>query len=43
VLLISDFADRSALDAYQSHPRHVAMKPFIAAVRAERHVMDYEI
>jgi heme-degrading monooxygenase HmoA len=42
VMLVSDFEDRAALDAYQNHPRHLAMKPFIAAVREQRHCMDYE-
>jgi heme-degrading monooxygenase HmoA len=42
VVLVSDFEDRAALDAYQNHPRHLAMKPFIAAVREQRHCMDYE-
>lgn len=42
VLLVSEFDDRAVLDAYQNHPHHVAMKPFIAAVRESRHCMDYE-
>ena len=41
LVLYSEFADRAALDAYQNHPQHVALKPFIAAVRAERQCMDY--
>nr|WP_217344624.1 Dabb family protein [Noviherbaspirillum sp. L7-7A]MBV0878789.1 Dabb family protein [Noviherbaspirillum sp. L7-7A] len=43
VVLYSEFADRAALDAYQEHPRHVALKPFIGAVREARQCMDYEI
>jgi heme-degrading monooxygenase HmoA len=43
VVLYSVFADETALAAYQKHPEHVALKPFIAAVRAERQCMDYEI
>jgi hypothetical protein len=43
VLLVSEFADRIALDAYQGHPHHMAMKPFIGAVRSARHCMDIEI
>ena len=43
VVLYSVFADKAALDAYQEHPRHVALKPFIGAVRLERQCMDYEI
>ncbi len=36
------FADRAALDAYQEHPQHLALKPFIGAARLERQCMDYE-
>jgi hypothetical protein len=43
VVLYSVFADRAALAAYQDHPDHVALKPFIGAVRLERQCMDYEI
>lgn len=43
VVLYSEFTDRAALDAYLEHPTHVAVKPFIAAVRSERQCMDYEI
>ena len=41
LVLYTEFEDQEALDAYQHHPRHVALKPFIAAVRAERQCMDY--
>lgn len=43
VLLVSTFTDRAALAAYQAHPHHVAMKPFIGAVRDRRHAMDIEV
>lgn len=43
IVLYSEFADKAALDAYQEHPEHVAIKPFVGAVRAERQCMDYEI
>ncbi|MBY0557228.1 MAG: Dabb family protein [Burkholderiaceae bacterium] len=43
VLLYSEFADRAALDAYQQHPDHVALKPFFGAVREARQCMDYEV
>lgn len=43
VVLYSEFADKAALDAYQVHPQHVAVKGFIGAVRAERQCMDYEV
>ena len=43
VLLYSEFADKAALDAYQEHPQHQALKPFFGAVREGRQCMDYEI
>lgn len=43
VLLYSEFQSKTALDAYQDHPRHVAVKPFIGAVRQSRQCMDYEV
>ena len=43
VVLYSEFADKAALDAYQDHPQHVALKPFVMAVREARQCMDYEI
>jgi hypothetical protein len=43
VVLYSEFADKAALDAYQNHPSHVALKPFFGAVREARQCMDYEI
>lgn len=42
LVLYSEFSDSAALDAYQNHPRHVAIKPFIRAVFLERQCMDYE-
>ncbi|MFP5391716.1 MAG: Dabb family protein [Gammaproteobacteria bacterium] len=42
-VLYSEFTDRAALDAYLEHPQHVAVKPFIAAIRSERQCMDYEV
>ena len=41
VILYSEFIDKAALDAYQEHPEHNAIKPFIAAVREARQCMDY--
>lgn len=41
VVLYSEFVDQAALDAYQSHPEHLAIKDFIAAVRKTRACMDY--
>ena len=43
VVLYSEFASKEALDAYQEHPGHVAIKPFIGAVREGRQCMDYAI
>ena len=43
VVLYSEFTDKAALDAYQDHPDHVAIKPFIGAIRQERQCMDYEV
>ena len=43
VVLYSEFSSSAALDAYQEHPQHVALKPFIGAVRQARQCMDYEI
>jgi len=36
-------SDRAALQAYQTRPDHVAIKPFMTEVVAERQCMDYEI
>jgi quinol monooxygenase YgiN len=43
VVLYSEFTDKAALDAYQNHPAHQAIKPFIGAVRSERQCMDFQI
>jgi hypothetical protein len=43
VVLYSEFEHKEALDAYQEHPAHVAIKPFIGAIRLERQCMDYAI
>ena len=43
VVLYSEFEDRAALEAYQVHPDHVALKPFFGAVREARQCMDYQI
>jgi hypothetical protein len=42
VVLYSEFADKAALDAYQVHPQHEALKAFFVAVREGRQCMDYE-
>jgi len=43
IVLYSEFASKAALDAYAEHPTHVAVKPFVAAVRESRQCMDYAI
>lgn len=43
IVLYSEFASSAALDAYQNHPQHQALKPFVGAVRLARQCMDYEI
>jgi len=43
VVLYSEFASKAVLDAYQDHPKHVAIKPFIGAIREARQCMDYEV
>jgi hypothetical protein len=43
ILLYTEFDSKAALDAYQEHPTHVAVKPFIGAVREARQCMDYEV
>lgn len=41
--LVADFVSWEALEAYQRHPEHEAMKPFIMAARETRQVADFEI
>ncbi len=43
VVLYSEFTSSTALDAYQEHPQHLALKPFIGAIREARQCMDYEV
>ena len=43
IILYTEFTDKTALDAYQVHPTHQAIKPFIGAVREERQCMDYQV
>jgi len=40
--LYSEFATRADLDAYQVHPAHKALLPFIGEARSERQLVDYE-
>jgi hypothetical protein len=41
IVLYSEFDSRAALDAYQVHPLHEAVKPFVMAARDERRLVDY--
>jgi hypothetical protein len=43
LVLDSTFRDQAALVAYQNHPQHVAIKPFMKAIVEARQCMDYEI
>ena len=43
VVLYSEFESKATLEAYQNHPQHVAVIPFIGAVRSARQCMDYEV
>ena len=42
LVLNSSFTSREALAAYQNHPSHTALKPFMRLVVQERQCMDYE-
>ncbi|MFX1672393.1 Dabb family protein [Paraburkholderia sp. A2WS-5] len=41
LVLLSDFADRTALDAYQDHPDHQIVKDFARRVVEARQCVDY--
>jgi quinol monooxygenase YgiN len=43
LVLYSEFESRAALDAYQVHPEHQAVVPFVMSVRCERRVADWEV
>jgi hypothetical protein len=43
VVLYSEFESRAALDGYQVHPEHEAVKGFILEARSERRLVDYEL
>lgn len=43
VVLYTEFEDENALNAYQAHPEHKAVYPFIGAVRDDRCAVDYRI
>jgi hypothetical protein len=41
VILNSVFKDEAALSAYQNHPDHMAIKPFMKAIVSQRQCMDF--
>ena len=43
IVLYSEFANAKDLDAYQKHPEHLKAGEFIAKVRVDRIVVDYEV
>lgn len=43
IALVSDFADKAALAAYQDHPDHVVVKQFAQAVAEARQCVDYVV
>ena len=43
VILNSTFKNAQALAAYQVHPDHLAIKPFMKAIVAQRQCMDFWI
>ena len=43
VVLYSTFASLDDLNAYQQHPEHQAVIPFMQSVTSGRKVVDYEI
>jgi hypothetical protein len=42
-VLVSDHSDNAALEAYQTHPEHVAAVQWVNTVVADRAVVDFEI
>ena len=42
VVLYSEFETKEALNKYQIHPEHQAIKNWLGEVRFERRVIDYE-
>ncbi len=41
--LLMDFDDVAALEAYRVHPEHVAIGPFMIAIRESTLSIDYEV
>ena len=43
VVLVADFESLEGLDAYQTHPEHLAVVPQIKALAAGRAAVDFEV
>lgn len=43
VVLYSEFESQEALDAYATHPAHLALRDALAGVRTARHQVDYKV
>lgn len=43
VALYTEFESRAAYEAYYEHPAHKALAAFIADLRDDRQVIDYEV
>ncbi|HTY60320.1 MAG TPA: Dabb family protein, partial [Bacteroidota bacterium] len=43
LVLSSSFATTATLEAYQAHPEHQKVVPFLRAVQSSKFVVDYEI
>jgi len=43
IVLYSEFESRAALDAYQAHPLHEAVKPIVMAACDERRLVDHTV
>jgi hypothetical protein len=43
IVLYSEFETREAVEAYQQHPEHVKVMPFVREYRTERRMADCEV
>ena len=43
VVLYAEFKDKAALATYQAHPAHLRLIEFLAKIRTDKGVVDYEI
>lgn len=41
IILYSEFKSKEDIEAYQIHPEHKKVKPFVLACRSERRLVDY--